>query len=328
MIIPISILLFYVFNTCALHQVYYGSITDETYSFHHSLGEKESLNKKDTYLGNNRPLSCAEIAKLNIVRPLGAGKKKIAYEVILPYGGHGVAKRCNHYTCYKDGLLQEEAHLLKGLYQHYGNEALHFYGDCSAPYSNDDIPVRNVTGRGTAAIATEYIQNHSSSFEVGYTSIVELGRPLLSSWDLLDRKCFAKYFKPKDIEDLINIARRYAFYTNKPILLGRFHFEKDGPKLRTTDNIFPQQYMTRVGGHDEGSINHIDLDMTVLGREHYGGDNKYCTPKNVLKLNCKIISKLTNIRDLDCSYPSTDVNRSNKTKKKSPTDYTQNVQPR
>ena len=63
-----------------------------------------AVKKQDRFV-----MGCAEIAKLEVVRVLGRGKHKIAFEVELPWGEHGVAKRCIKYRCIRDGKPRKEA---------------------------------------------------------------------------------------------------------------------------------------------------------------------------------------------------------------------------
>jgi hypothetical protein len=77
-----------------------------------------------------------------------------------------------------------------------------------------------------------------------------------------------------------------------------------------TDNIHPQQYVVRTGGggtsspsssRGEGTIHHTDLDMTYLCMNHY--EEHICQVDRILEVNCKVISELTGIPLLDCSFP-------------------------
>jgi hypothetical protein len=251
-------------------------------------------------------LGCADIAGLEIVRVLGEGMQKTAFEVKLPSGEHAVAKRCNSYKCYTGKLIAEEAEIFRGLHKQYGDEgALRFFGECYAPF--DKLPSKKASRSMT-------IKKRAPDFSVGHTSVIELGKPLLQSWNIpLDDSCFKGYFTPRDIEDLTNIARRYANYSDSPIMLaplGKRLLNKNITKGTLTDNIHPQQYIVRTGGggtsspsssRGEGTIHHTDLDMTYLCMNHY--KEHICQVDRILEVNCKVISELTGIPLLDCSFP-------------------------
>ena len=71
---------------------------------------------------------------------------------------------------------------------------------------------------------------------------------------------------------------------------------------RRTDNSYPQQYIVRKSGRGTpGNIFHTDLDMAVVCKNLY--KNHICQVDNILKVNCKVISDLTGIPSLDCSFP-------------------------
>ena len=263
-------------------------LNPDTYNNVNLKGNETTINfleNKDRFV-----LGCKEIAKLEVIRVLGKGVQKVAFEVKLPWGEHAVAKRCKNYKCTRAGKIREEARLLRELQEQYGDEAVRYYGECNA-----------------AVVQTEEMVDHLSNFSVGYTSVVELGKPLLSSWKTKDRKCFAEFFTETDIEDIRNIARRYANFSNSPLLLAPIGY--------TTDNIFAQQYMTSLGGTREGKINHIDLDMVYSCKEtqtrsrnprQLDTNRGTCSIDEVLDVNCQVMAKLTNIPNLDCSlYPST-----------------------
>ena len=177
-----------------------------------------------------------------------------------------------------------------------------------------------------------YIQQHLTNFNLGYTSLMELGRPLLPEtiWypdTIEERHCFAEhYFTPHDRADLIRIAQRYAL----------FPAERGGPLLlthigQTTSNIFPRQYIL-TGGNGDGdgdnqrtTLNHIDLDYVFSCPKFYGQRNSTshnegtttnttrtrtnntntmttnCTVAKVLEVNCQVISKLLNVPTLKCA---------------------------
>ena len=49
------------------------------------------------------------------------------------------------------------------------------------------------------------------------------------------------------------------------------------------------------------TILHVDLDYVYVCRDKY--EEQFCTVENVLEVNCEVIRQLTNIPDLDCSFP-------------------------
>ena len=76
-------------------------------------------------------LSCSEIANLKIVRLLGEGKRKAAYEVRLPWGARAVLKRCTAAKCVSKDKIPQEGRMLRGLYEQYGDAgALRYFGGC------------------------------------------------------------------------------------------------------------------------------------------------------------------------------------------------------
>ena len=248
-------------------------------------------------------MGCADIVNLEIIRVVGTGKHKIAYEVKLPWGEHGVVKRCLHYRCIRAGKPKQEAKLLQALQEQYGHHATQFYGHCDAP----TLKIKRKRKYVNRSKFNEHAQENLSNFAVGYTSVSELGTPLLSSWETegaRDRKCFAEFFTENDIEDLRNIARRYATFTESPLLMTLID--------NYSDNIFPQQYIAGIGGGANGRagiIKHIDLDFVFSCKKRYGTDRN-CTVDEVLDVNCQVMSKLTNLPDLDCSLPADDADGS------------------
>lgn len=249
-------------------------------------------------------LGCAEIAGLEIVRELGRGMLKTTFVVKLPWGGHAVAKRCKNYRCYEENLIKREANMLQKLYEQYNDEgALQFFGECYIPFDE----LLSQPNRKDFENKTTKISNKNNlliptirDFSVGFTSVIELGKPFFIRNEKTYRMepgCFAGFFTPRDIEDLKNIARRYANLSDYPLLLS-------GWNNKVNDNRFPNQYITRIGGGQrggEGTINHADLDMAYHCKD---SGEKECTVDNVLKRNCEVIAKMVNISSLDCSFPS------------------------
>ena len=63
-----------------------------------------------------------------------------------------------------------------------------------------------------------------TNFSVGYTMVMELANPLLSTWNILKddkarRNCFSKYFTTADLEALRTLARQYSNYSKSPLIL-------------------------------------------------------------------------------------------------------------
>jgi len=239
-----------------------------------------SYDKKDELL-----LGCDEIAKLKVLRLIGTGKQKVTYEVKLPWGEHAALKRCKFKKCVEKGFLKKETELTRELHEQYGDQTVRYFGECNAAYTD---------------INTYVLKTQLTNFSIGFTSVVELGKPLVSSWDIYDKKwdifdtkCFADFYTETDIEDFRNIARLFANFSKSPTML----------KINgTSDNMHPQQYMTRIGGSKEGRIKLLDLDTLETckkGEILRNGEN--CTFNTALNLNCEIMAELTNIPDLNCS---------------------------
>lgn len=237
----------------------------------------------------NPLLNCTEITELEIVSKLGAGKQKVTYAVRLPNGQLGVAKRCHAASCVVQNLTINEGAIFRDLFEENGSQAIRFFGDCHG----EPLELPN---------SNRYVQSVKTDFSVGHTTVVEMGRPLLADWTYngsgIDVNCFAGFFTPADVDDLMTIAQRYARSSHGPILLGL--------RNQFTDNIFPQQYVlmkrTIYDGnvsHKVTSIQHGDVDMLYRCREHYGDK---CTYEWSLGQNCAIIAKVVNrnLTDLDC----------------------------
>ena len=161
-------------------------------------------------------LTCREIQRSEIVRRLGQGGKKAAFEIRLPSGDHALAKRCMVKWCQRRQDLENEIAHLRGLRAQYGpGRALEFLGECRA-----------------ATFFKKDIGQHATNFSTGLTYVTELGRPLLEfaqgdeaapprrAWDKVGfvwfrlpdrvdhakaqdprRKCFASYLTAADVED-------------------------------------------------------------------------------------------------------------------------------
>jgi len=213
-------------------------------------------------------LGCKEIEKLEIIRTIGKGNAKIVYEVKLLSGEHAVAKRCRNRKCDEQQRPQDEARLLRNLYEQYNDKAITFYGEC---YGRERYRFRKT----------------ESKFSVGYTSIVELAKPLIPSWlkntanEKKQRSCFASYFTDADLEGLRIVARQYANYSPSPIVM-----YKKGWK-DTTDNIYAEQYILTKAG-----LRHGDTDMVQ-------SFNNF-TYEEALKENCQVVSKVAHIA-MNCS---------------------------
>ena len=248
---------------------------------------------------NNKLLSCNDIRNLQIIRLIGKGVQKAVYEVKLPWGEHAVVKRCISHTCVKDQLIEKEGFFFNNLHHQYGDEAIDFFGACNA--SKDGIE-KNMTS--VQASGKKYFLNYLdpqivTNFSVGYTMVMELATPLLSTWNVLKdgkaRYCFSKYFTTADLEALRTVARQYANYSESPLIL--YPDAKQASKTSTkkgktvgignTDNYYAEQYIISKAG-----LRHGDLDQITKC--------KNCTYESALELNCRVLSRLVNI-NLNCT---------------------------
>lgn len=299
-------------------------------------------------------LDCDEIARLQVVRRLGSGAKKAAFEVKLP-GTTGVgpsrqrravAKRCRNTKCYGSNLTRKEANLLRSLHNQYGDfsGAVRFLGECDKGTPMLDVgeeeSLENNDKRKYDDLLHSFIERTLSNFSVGHTVVIELGDPLLTSWgdggvaeQAEQAKCFAEFFAPADVEDLKEVARRYANLSSS----------NGGPMVMIgpgghSDNKYPQQYAVRLereedeeegklggtgkGEHEEkggemttnrgeqwgrgrGTILHVDTDMVIpceKWRTKKRFRNRNCSFEYALKINCRVISALVNDPELDCSF--------------------------
>lgn len=216
----------------------------------------------DRTMDIHRPLlDCKDISNLEIVGIIGEGQQKRTYEVKLPWGDHAVLKRCKSHRCVKRKITEKEGAYLRALRKQYGSQAVAFYGECNLPYQG-------------------YLnERYISDFSVGYSSVIELGQPLLRSWEKGRSahemaKCISDFYTETDIEDLRNIARAYANFAEYPLLLTQM---VSWPK-KPSDNIFPNQYMV-----SRGRILHIDLDMVFPCLK---SPQRKCSVNNILDLNC------------------------------------------
>ena len=196
-------------------------------------------------------------------------------------------------------MIAKEADMFRGLQNQYGDEgSLHVFGECY-------VPIDNLSVKKSRSMR---MKNSTSDFSIGHTCVLELGKPILASWNIPipnDSRCFKGHFTPRDVEDFKNIARRYANYSDSPIVLTTLRkraLNNNIAKGEWTDNIFPQQYIVRKGARGTpGTIFHTDLDMAVVCKNLY--KKHICQVDNILKVNCKVISDLTGIPSLDCSFP-------------------------
>jgi len=242
----------------------------------HIVGNTTSYDKKDRTL-----LGCGEIANLKVLREIGKGKQKVTYKVKLPWGEYAAVKRCLSQSCIAHKYLRKESKLIQEVHEQYGDQSVRYFGECNTAY--------NHTGK-------KGLNRDLQDFSIGFTSVVELGKPLLTKWSDMFPKCFAEFYTETDIEDFRNIARLFANLSKSPMML------KVGEHI---DNIFPQQYITRIGGPREGRIKLADFDMLetcTIGEKIKNGEN--CTFDTALKANCEIMAKLTNIANLNCSLSS------------------------
>jgi len=128
-------------------------------------------------------LTCSEIRNLEIIRRIGNGERKAAYVVKLPSGKHALAKRCINKVCLNDQSLAKEASFFMKLQNQYGSEAVQFYGECNSTLPYPLLAWNDRRGFDKAA----------SNFSLSYTSVMELGKPLITTW----MKHKANYFLDK-----------------------------------------------------------------------------------------------------------------------------------
>ena len=121
------------------------------------------------------------------------------------------------------------------------------------------------------------ITNQAATFSFGYTHVMEMGKPLVTEWNILEtkeqRECYAKHFTEADLKGLRTVARQYANSTRCAI------------KLKDIDNIFAEQYILTQG------LRHGDLDETECCKD--------CSYDEILKFNCKVISQVAH-KSMDC----------------------------
>ena len=117
-------------------------------------------------------LTCSEIRNLEIIRRIGNGERKAAYVVKLPSGKHALAKRCINKVCLNDQSLAKEASFFMKLQNQYGSEAVQFHGECNSTLPYPLLAWNDRRGFDKAA----------SNFSLSYTSIMELGKPLITTW--------------------------------------------------------------------------------------------------------------------------------------------------
>lgn len=232
----------------------------------------------------NRYLTCDDIKNLEIVRTLSTGMNKVVLEVTLPgSGASAVAKRCFKSEPRLQRLLRKETNFLKGLQEQYGTEnTLGYFGEC---YASSNKLFGEMLKQG---MKMDHILRN---FSVGYTSIVEMGTPLLLNGQLLkgkghtcslpSRKCFAEYFTESDVEDLKMMARLYANYSEGPITLRH---------RKNTDNCKAEQYVATTTG-----LRHVDLEMAYLRKR------SELTYSESLEINCSVLRILFNNKTLDCT---------------------------
>lgn len=224
-------------------------------------------------------LGCKAIQNLEIIRSVGDGKHKIVYEVKLPWGEHAVAKRCKTRLCVSQQRLEREANYLKELQSQYDKKTIQVLGECKRKMRQKE---------------EGHLEDFVADFSVGYTSLIEIGKPLIQTWlpeefhiDTGDkeatiphekyRECFAEYFTPADHGDFITIAQQYANYSKYPLIMRPL----DDYKNKDTDNVYAEQYILTKAG-----IRHGDIDMVHSCKE--------CSYEEALEINCGIVQTVTN----------------------------------
>jgi hypothetical protein len=196
--------------------------------------------------GTTPPLNCEKISKLSIVRTLGEGQQKVAYEVQLASGASAVAKRCKSANCIEWELLKAEADKLQR-YQSRGVQGLvAIYGACYRPYYYNNESTTNST---TASTGPQHHDDYNvTDLTVGHTVIYEKGQVLMKNWgEKNGHFCLAWFFTKADIEDLRIMARSYS----------AANISLYNPHSRCMDNKYPTQFVLTRNG-----IRHADLDNT------------------------------------------------------------------
>jgi len=241
-----------------------------------------------------RVLECKDMEHLEIIRSMGVGKHKQVYEVKLPWGEHAVAKRCKTKRCVQQKRLEHEFAFLSELQHQYGNATLQVFGACQPP----PPPPPQRCGRKCRAKQLEKYEYTPefdvTDFLVGYTSVMELGQPLIKTWLTEEtmtsrdinkyRKCIAQQFTSDDLEDFRVIAKQFAGHLPHPYLLRPYN-DPD------TDNIYAEQYILSNAGICMG-----DMDMVH--------ECDKCSYEQALEINCEILRRVTFQEDLDCAATS------------------------
>ena len=173
---------------------------------------------------HNKFFDCSKIDMVTVVKELGRGKQKTVYEVTLPTGEHVAAKRCNCLNCEVKQLLANEERYFRTLYETFPANSLRYYGFCSFHQHGGIFD--------------------SSKMEEGSTLFVEMGTPVLETWDGFESNEFTALTSKDDLDALRDIARLYDVYPGGPL---RMH----------GDNKYPHQYMR----NQHGQLVHIDFDM-------------------------------------------------------------------
>jgi len=112
-------------------------------------------------------LGCKEIAELKVIFV------KLPWRLNCHWEKHAVVKRCKNYTCAKANKSRTEAKLLREHPEQYGECATRYFGDCDAP----KLPMDDEDGTLDRIAFDKYVIKNLPNFSVGYTAVVELGKP-------------------------------------------------------------------------------------------------------------------------------------------------------
>jgi hypothetical protein len=173
---------------------------------------------------------CATVKDIQIVRELGRGATRVAFEVVLPNGQHGVAKRCvanGTYTKRCNSMKDfhgKEARFVQMMREQFGDDALPYFGLCSFPLNTDTTD-------------ENWPENQLRDFSSGITTFFGMGSPLTD-----------QAFTPSDFEALRVMARMYSALKPSPLLLGG-------------DCSSPNQY---IRGTKDNQHRIFQIDMAML----------------------------------------------------------------
>merc|ERR1740124_942170 len=139
-------------------------------------------------------LTCNDIQRLEIIRKIGNGANKVAFEVKLPHSNNStlntrysslLVKRCYTLKCNKRAFIKNEATIFQGLQDQYGSDnTVQYFGGCFAASSKwaieQLIKAENENNNSSSIIIDKIARN----FSVGYTIVIDLGVAINSNRQL------------------------------------------------------------------------------------------------------------------------------------------------